>query len=150
MAPEAVRCRAGCHRRHRVYGAGRFRHRRFGHVHAAAWGNSGGVDPQEVRGRPCLRHELTGRKRLAAGRRHRGADEGHRREAGGSHRDPHRRHDPAGWPGGRGRGHGEPVLSHRRIHAGGQAARQPCLCRYGGRGRRVRGLRGKGVRQRTL
>ena len=70
--------------------------------------------------------------------------------AGGSHRDPHRRHDPAGWPGGRGRGHGEPVLSHRRIHAGGQAARQPCLCRYGGRGRRVCDLRGKGIRQRTL
>lgn len=69
---------------------------------------------------------------------------------GGSHRDPHRRHDPAGWPGDRGRGHGEPVLSHRRIHAGGQAARQPCLCRYGGRGRRVCGLRGKGIRQRTL
>lgn len=46
-------------------------------VHAAAGGNFGGVDPQEVRGRPCLRHELTGRKRLAAGRRHRGADEGH-------------------------------------------------------------------------
>ena len=39
---------------------------------------------------------------------------------------------------------------HRRIHAGGQAARQPCLCRYGGRGRRVCGLRGKGIRQRTL
>ena len=26
----------------------------------------------------------------------------------------------------------------------------PCLCRYGGRGRRVCGLRGKGIRQRTL
>ena len=55
-----------------------------------------------------------------------------------------------GFSGDRGRGHGEPVLSHRRIHAGGQAARQPCLCRYGGRGRRVCGLRGKGIRQRTL
>ena len=39
--------------------------------------------PQKVRGRPCLRHEPAGGQRLAAGKRHRGADENHRCEAGG-------------------------------------------------------------------
>ena len=62
---------------------GRFCHRRFGHVHAASGRNSGGVDPQKVRGRSCLRHEPAGGQRLAAGKRHRGADENHRCEAGG-------------------------------------------------------------------
>ena len=70
--------------------------------------------------------------------------------AGRPYRDPHRRHDPAGRPGGGGRGHGEPVLPHRRVHARGEAPRQSRLCRDGGGGGRVRHLCGEILRQRAV
>ena len=73
-------------------------------------------------------------ERLAAGKRHRGADEDHRCNAGRPYRDSHWRHDPAGRPGGGRRGHGEPVLPPRRVHACGEAPRQSRLCRDGGGG----------------
>ena len=150
VARQTVRRRVGCCCRFGVYVTGRFCHRRLCHVHAAFGRNSGGMDPQKVRGRPRLRHEPAGGQRLAAGKRHRGADENHRCEAGGPYRDPHRRHDPAGRPSGGGRGHGEPVLPHRRVHARGEAPRQSRLCRDGGGGGRVCHLRGEIVRQRAV
>ena len=80
LARQTFRRRAGCHRCYGVHGTGRFCHRRLCHVHAAFGRNSGGMDPQKVRGRPRLRHEPAGGQRLAAGKRHRGADEDHRCE----------------------------------------------------------------------
>jgi hypothetical protein len=134
-----------------VTGPPRFRYGRLRDVHARPRRAAGGLDAQKVHRRSGGGHGAERRPRVGARRGRAGAAclrEGHPR--GRLRRRPYRQHDPARRPRDRRRGHGEPVLSHRRIHAGGQAARQPCLWRYGGRGRRVCGLRGKGVWQRTL
>ena len=100
-----------------------FCHRRFRHVPAELGRAAGGVDPQEVRGRPGPVHVPERGPRLAAQRQ-----TGEvlvpltQVRPGDAIARPHGRHDPLGR-GRRGRrGHGQPGLAHRRVRARARSA----------------------------
>ena len=114
------------------------RHRRHGDVPAGDRRAAGGLDAEEVRGRPGG-EPVPPRGPGVAENRGRGGAGPHRpgkaRRPGAG---PGRGRHPPGRRGGGGGGHRQPGLPHRRVRPRGQAARRRGLRRHRGGGGRVR------------